>query len=225
MAVAPAFAIVTLVLLGAALVTVRSTSAQSTETPTCSTGAAVPDPDNNPGLVSDCEALLASRDTLAGDATLNWSVDVSFADWDGITVSGTPQRVTELILDTMGLNGEVPSEFGGLAELEVIRLFDNDLTGEIPEELSNLINLQFLDLRGNRLTGAILEELGGLTRLQLLLLGHNELNGQIPAELGELENLQSLVLEGNQLVGEIPASLANLEKLRKLDLEDNKLTG
>ena len=33
----------------------------------CSTGSAVPDAANNPGLVSDCEALLASRDTLAGD--------------------------------------------------------------------------------------------------------------------------------------------------------------
>ena len=34
-----------------------------------------PTPHNNPGLVSDCEALLASRDTLVGTATLNWSVD------------------------------------------------------------------------------------------------------------------------------------------------------
>ena len=32
----------------------------------CENGVAVPDPTNNPGLVSDCEALLAARDTLAG---------------------------------------------------------------------------------------------------------------------------------------------------------------
>ena len=58
----------------------------------------MPDPASNPGLVSDCEALLASRDTLAGTATLNWSADTPIADWDGITLEGTPQRVTKLSL-------------------------------------------------------------------------------------------------------------------------------
>ena len=60
----------------------------------CSSGTAVPDAANNPGLVSDCEALLASRDTLAGTATLNWSADTPIADWEGVVLEGTPQRVT-----------------------------------------------------------------------------------------------------------------------------------
>ena len=47
----------------------------------CSNGTSVPDPDNNPGLVSDCEALLASRGHVGGDATLNWSADTPIADW------------------------------------------------------------------------------------------------------------------------------------------------
>ena len=34
------------------------------QTSHCANGIAVPDPANNPGLVSDCEALLAARDTL-----------------------------------------------------------------------------------------------------------------------------------------------------------------
>ena len=34
------------------------------QTSDCTSGIAVPDPTNNPGLVSDCEALLAARDTL-----------------------------------------------------------------------------------------------------------------------------------------------------------------
>ena len=65
-ATVPAVAMATLVLLAAIFTIVRSASAQSTDTPTCSTGAAVPDPANNRGLVSDCEALLAARDTLGG---------------------------------------------------------------------------------------------------------------------------------------------------------------
>ena len=79
----PAIAMVTLVLLAATLTFVRSASAQSTDAPTCSTGAAVSDPDDNPGLVSDCEALLASRDTLAGTATLDWSAERPIAEWEG----------------------------------------------------------------------------------------------------------------------------------------------
>ena len=44
---------------------------------------------NNPGLVADCETLLAARDTLKGSGTLNWSADTPIANWDGITVGGT----------------------------------------------------------------------------------------------------------------------------------------
>ena len=47
----------------------------------CSNGTAVTDPDNNPGLVSDCAVLLAARDTLAGTATLNWSADTTMSEW------------------------------------------------------------------------------------------------------------------------------------------------
>ena len=63
------------------------------ESSDCSSGAAVPNPDDNPGLVSDCETLLAVRDTLAGDATLNWSMETPITDWDGITLRGNPERV------------------------------------------------------------------------------------------------------------------------------------
>ena len=38
----------------------------------------MPDAANNPGLVSDCEALLAAREALVGttgNAELNWSAD------------------------------------------------------------------------------------------------------------------------------------------------------
>ena len=59
---------------------------QAQTTSDCSNGIAVPDPSANPGLVSDCEALLAARDTLAGTATLNWSDDVNIETWDGITL-------------------------------------------------------------------------------------------------------------------------------------------
>ena len=126
----------------------------------CANDGAVTDVANNPGLVSDCAVLLASRDTLAGSATLNWSADLAVEDWDGVTVGGSPRRVTKLIL------------------------FRKQLTGEIPAELGGLTNLQTLDLHGNRLPGEIPGELGGLVNMQTLWLSVNQLTGEIPGELG-----------------------------------------
>ena len=161
-AIVPAVAMATLVLLTVALITIRSTSAQSTDTPTCSTSAAVPDPDNNPGLVSDCEALLASRDTLAGDASLNWSADVSIAQWEGVTVGGTPLRVTELRLREKVLTGQLPAELASLSQLKVLDFRENELAGEIPADLGRLGKLEILDLQINQLTGEIPADLGSL---------------------------------------------------------------
>ena len=40
----------------------------------CSGGVAAPDPDDNPGLVGDCQVLMGAMDTLigTGTTTLNW---------------------------------------------------------------------------------------------------------------------------------------------------------
>ena len=56
------------------------------QTPDCSNGVAVTDPTNNAGLVADCEALLAAKDTLEGTATLNWSDSTSIDSWEGLTI-------------------------------------------------------------------------------------------------------------------------------------------
>ena len=45
------------------------------------------DPASIPELVSDCAALLAARDRLAGGASLNWSSDRPIEEWDGVTLS------------------------------------------------------------------------------------------------------------------------------------------
>ena len=225
LALMPAVATATLFLLATTLITVRSTSAQSADTPTCSTGTAVPDPANNPGLVSDCEALLASRDTLAGDATLDWSADAPIASWDGVTISGAPLRVTKLLLVDKGLNGEIPEEIGTLTGLRELNLFLNQLTGELPSTLGDLSNMNSLTISWNTLTGDVPDELGNLSSLRRLDLSWNELTGQIPTELGGLTNLVHLALQTNQMTDEIPAELGDLTKLNDLDLSRNKLSG
>ena len=176
-----------------------TTTFQAPPVPDCATGGAVRNAAANPGLATDCEALLAARDILGVSLTqLNWSVDTPINNWYDVTLGGTPQRVTGLILSGYGLSGTIPPELGGLTGLE------------------------YLDLGRNRLSGEIPRELGGLTNLQLLDLGRNELNGEIPAQLGGLPNLQSLWLKGNQLTGCIPAGLRDVpdNDLDELGLDD-----
>ncbi len=135
-------------------------------------GLAVPDQADNPGLMRDCMALLAARDTLAGTATLNWGVDTAITGWDGVTVSSTtPKNVTGLDLSEESLSGSISSELGTLLGLTRLDLSDNDLTGEIPRELGQLENLEELRLSGNNLTGCIPEALEGVSTNDLSSLG------------------------------------------------------
>ena len=202
---------------------------------TCLSGGAVADPVNNPGLAADCEVLLAAKDTLAGSATLDWSVSVPIDQWEGVTVGGTSRRVTGLNLGEKGLTGRIPAELGSLTNLEYLSLTRNELTGIIPPGLGQLTNLGFrhelgnltslLALGANELTGPIPAALGDLPDLQELYLWGNQLTGPIPAALGNLPNLQELSLGRNQLTGPIPVELGTLTSLEGLSLSDNQLTG
>ena len=126
----------------------------------CSTGNAVADAADNPGLVADCEALLKSRDIVSGDATLNWSEDTPIAEWDGVRLHGTPQRVTRLYLAQKSLGGTIPADLGSLSALTGLYLHRNELTGPIPSQLGELSSLVHLTLHRNRLSGEVPAALG-----------------------------------------------------------------
>ena len=180
---------------------------------------------SNPGLVADCEALLAARDTLAGSRTLNWSGSTAIAAWDGVTLSGSPLRVTSLVLSDSQLTGTIPPELGNLNNLERLNLTRNQLTGDIPPELSLLTNLQLLALGGNQSTGPIPTWLGSLAKLQELQLWGNQFTGAIPPELGNLPGLVKLGLSENQLSGPVPTWMGSLADLEELYLSQNQLSG
>ncbi len=188
----------------------------------CVSGVAVPDPDQNPGLVGDCETLLLIRNMVVGNVGLDWSGHLPISEWTGVYVGGSPRRVQELTLRRRGLVGRIPAELSKLTQLEDLDLSYNGLVGEIPSELSSLKNLQRLDLSSNQLSGGIPPELGDLSELTELVLRGNKLHGSIPRQLGQLANLEVLDLGSNRFTGCIPAELREIESndLHELDLPD-----
>ena len=193
----------------------------------CENGTVIPDlaTNPNPGLVQDCEILLAAKDQLAGSAELNWKSALAIDDWDGVTTGGTPKRATRLNLSRKGLNGIIPAGLGDLEQLEWLWLLDNALTGPIPEELGSLSELVFLYLQENDLTGTIPAALGDLTNLRFLGLNKNWLTGTIPAAFASLDALTDLYLDNNGLTGPLPPALLSMDRLLYVYLEHNQLSG
>ena len=220
----------------------------------CAAGYVVAQPDKNPGLVRDCQTLMNLRGALFGGVTTNWSAGTPIDEWVGLTIEGSPPRVTGLkvgggaygnpitagiispelgnlaklrTLDLSGnqLLGNIPSALGQLAELQTLDLTRNQLSGRIPPQLGDLGTLQSLSLADSRLYGGIPPELGRLAGLQLLNLAGNDLTGGIPAELGNLSSLQRLYLGGNEFAASIPGELGQLVELQVLHLAESGLGG
>ncbi len=176
-----------------------------------------PLPPTSPVPFDDRVVLLAVKDTLAGNASLNWRAAVPVGLWQGVAVDGPEGRVTELDLAGLGLNGRIPSDLGRLDGLVSLSLQRNRLTGRIPSELGDLASLEHLNLNYNALTGGIPPELGKLTDLRTIELAGNALTGPIPPELGGLDNLFFLRLAGNDFHGCLPREL---RRLRSHDIDD-----
>ena len=164
-------------------------------------------PPGNPGLRADCALLLEVRDTLAGDARLNWSAQLPLAGWHGVTVGGPLERVTKLELPRWNLNGTIPPELGRLGHLVSLDLSGNRLAGGIPPALGELPQLVALRLHRNRLTGPVPPEFGALPGLEELQLQKNDLTGPAPPQLGGIDSLSLLRLAGNDLDRPLPPRL------------------
>ncbi|KAE8659851.1 Leucine-rich repeat receptor-like kinase protein FLORAL ORGAN NUMBER1 [Hibiscus syriacus] len=132
------------------------------------------------------------------------------------------------ILDVYNNNftGHLPVEVANLKNLKHLCLGGNYFMGEIPEKYGDIQSLEYLGLNANGLKGKIPAGLGRLKNLKLLYLGYyNTYDGGIPPEFGSLSQLQLLDMVGCNLTGEIPASLCNLKHLHTLFLQRNNLTG
>ena len=162
------------------------TPAQPPPKLSCAGDSAVANPEDNRPLAHDCQALLAVKDVIRGSGSLNWDSNTDLASWDGVTSSGTPTRVTELILSSESLTGSIPSDIGNLWGLTGLDLGSNDLTGTLPNEMGNLSNLEFLNLSNSDLDGSIPARFSDLSKLTYLRLAGNSFTGCIPQSLHDI---------------------------------------
>lgn len=219
---------------------VGSQQRHTAEVYSCSAGVVIADPEANPGLVRDCEALVEMMSGIAS-AGLNWDAATPIAEWEGVALSDPsqegsgageppfPLRVRGLSLSEHGLTGPFPINVTALTELMSLDLSGNALYGAIPPELGTLNELQVLDLSypGTGfipLFGPIPPELGdliNLRELRLTLRLVSPIQNPIPSELGQLTNLKILRISFSGQYASIPPELGNLINLKELTLFGN----
>ena len=129
----------------------------------CDAGLAVRDPDANPELVADCETLLRVQERFGYPVGLTWNPWWPVTQWTGVTVAGTPQRVTKLNLTRRGLHGELSGLIRDLTALTELRLDFNRLTGIVPSKLQQLTGLTHFSMVANLFTGCLPASLRNVT--------------------------------------------------------------
>ncbi|XP_076887888.1 putative inactive receptor kinase At5g10020 [Bidens hawaiensis] len=161
-----------------------------------------------PSVVNTVQHLNLSRNRLGG----------GFFSGDALVLL---RNLHVLDLSDNVLNGKLPTSFGALPNLEVLRLSNAQLFGPIPEELlESLMPLKEVDLSRNGFSGSIPKI--NSTSLITLNLSSNELSGSLPPSLG---NCQIVDLSNNLLKDDISVFETWTSPLQVLDLSSNQLTG
>ncbi|CAL5328360.1 unnamed protein product [Camellia sinensis] len=203
---------------------------------------------------TDQLALLSFKSSINFDPNnvlSNWTQETDFCGWVGVLCSRRRQRVTGLILRSMGLQGTISSHVGNLSFLRVLDLRNNSFHGHLTNEIGRLLRLRLLVLAENNLTGTIPPSFGNATSLKIIALARNYICGRIPTELAQLPKLQIISLSDNYLTDlrfnelsgpipllvatnflishnkftEIPLALCNVSSIKILDLSHNSLSG
>ncbi|KAL2623123.1 hypothetical protein R1flu_003328 [Riccia fluitans] len=147
--------------------------------------------------------------------------------WLGCSIE-IPPRITMINLTSMGVNGNITTNFGLLNRLSILDLSSNSFSGSLPRSLLEVQTLRELSLSDNQFTGnlsPLFKALGPGSTVSKIDLSQNHFTGSIPEDVQQLANLEELGLSNASLSGPLPSGLFRLSKLTTLSLENNMLTG
>ncbi|CAB9512353.1 Leucine rich repeat N-terminal domain [Seminavis robusta] len=120
--------------------------------------------------------------------------------------------------------GTLPSEFGLLSILKVLKIAETNISGTIPMEYTHLSPWIFRIFR-NSLTGTIHTEFGLFSDVEWFFIERNDLTGSVPSELGLMSRMQIIYAYEMSLSGTIPTELGLLSSIAQIYLQTNSLTG
>jgi hypothetical protein len=140
-------------------------------------------------------------------------------------VLGDLAYVTELVFSENDFTGTIPPEMGSsnIRRIEILGQTPG-LTGPIPSSWATFSNLRYLDLSGNKLNGSLpIDYLYQSLFLYNLGLWNNQFSGSISENIGQMFSLSGLYLSNNLLTGTVPESIGSLPSLEVFTLRGNAL--
>ncbi|KAL9247231.1 hypothetical protein vseg_020684 [Gypsophila vaccaria] len=182
---------------------------------------------------NDAQSLLNFSGFLSSElGALNWSSTLDCcSSWEGIGCDGSG-RVSNLVLPSRGLRGNISATLGDLKSLRQLNLSENLLSGELPHGFfTSLTSLEVIDLSSNLLYGTLAEAFASNgsfpVTIQIVDISSNQFNDMIDPMWFELaSNLSSFNASSTGLNGLIPSSICNsCPELRMLDFSNAAFVG
>ncbi|KAJ6709973.1 RECEPTOR PROTEIN KINASE CLAVATA1 [Salix koriyanagi] len=125
---------------------------------------------------------------------------------------GLLNKLVNLTLSSNNLTGEIPVEMAMLTSLRILKVSNNVFDRSFPGKITlGMAQLEVLDVYNNNFSGSLPTEIVSLKNLKHVHLGGNFFSGTIPEEYSEILSLEYLGLNGNALSGKIPSSLCLLK--------------
>ena len=150
--------------------------------------------------------------------------------WEGVTCDGNG-TVTELLLPSRGLEGNISASLGNLTGLRRLDLSRNSLSGGLPPELMSSASVLVLDVSFNRLSGELQEYSPSSLEyhpLQVLNVSSNFFFGDFPSTAwGKKPDLVEINASHNSFHDGVPYSFCfgSPSSFAVLDLSYNLFTG
>lgn len=130
-----------------------------------------------------------------------------------------------LDISNNSFQGNIPSDFQKLKNLETCLLDHNSFGGLLPGALGALPNIKSFVASYNALEGAVPAAYAAWQKLERFELFNNSIGGNLPGFLFSLPALKTLNLGSNLVEGSLPADFPAQSKLETLNISYNSISG